>query len=290
MVGRNDTGINAGLKEIIQIVQAVAQGSSVYYIAREGWLVLQTCVNSSYCRRCNATGRVICNKCQGSGTLRRRPAAFSTLADEMVNHKDDFYKCPYSGPRGTFDIPPTADQLEDATSYRVHLAETVEKLVKKAALSRVPARPFKALAGTRVCPDCDGEVRVKGGLLSLSSIFSTGGRIENFAFPIKKCPELYEDDQMPLSIRRKAAPLGGPMHITEYPNPSPQLNTTAPEGFEDRANRLKALLEREKSKKSNSSSSKKYRRMLEKELKQVKQYAVEIAGSKSKGLKRDNAL
>eukprot|EP00212_Chloropicon_laureae_P000994 CAMPEP_0198458146 /NCGR_PEP_ID=MMETSP1453-20131121/33806_1 /TAXON_ID=1461543 ORGANISM="Unidentified sp., Strain RCC701" /NCGR_SAMPLE_ID=MMETSP1453 /ASSEMBLY_ACC=CAM_ASM_001118 /LENGTH=39 /DNA_ID= /DNA_START= /DNA_END= /DNA_ORIENTATION= len=39
MVGKNDGSINAGLKEIIQIIQAVAQGSSVYYIMRESWLV-----------------------------------------------------------------------------------------------------------------------------------------------------------------------------------------------------------------------------------------------------------
>ena len=131
MVGKNDGSINAGLKEIIQIIQAVAQGSSVYYIMRESWLVLQLGTNSNFCRRCNATGRIVCNKCKGTSTLRRRPAAFSTLSDQMVSPSDSTYKCPWSGPRGTFDIPPTADQLEDSSSYRVHLAEEVEDVLKQ---------------------------------------------------------------------------------------------------------------------------------------------------------------
>ena len=181
MVGKNDGSINAGLKEIIQIIQAVAQGSSVYYIMRECWLVVQLGTNSNFCRRCNATGRIVCNKCRGSGTLRRRPTAFSSMSDRVstasTGKRDEFYKCPYSGPRGTFDIPPTADQLEDAGSYRVHLAEELEDIVKKAALCRVPSRPFKALAGTQTCPDCNGHVRVKTGLLNIANVF--GGSVQN---------------------------------------------------------------------------------------------------------------
>ncbi|QDZ18131.1 hypothetical protein HOP50_01g06340 [Chloropicon primus] len=180
MVGKNDGSINAGLKEIIQIIQAVAQGSSVYYIVRESWLVLQLGTNSNFCRRCNGTGRIVCNRCRGTGTLRRRPAAFSALHDQVSTKqgkKEDYYKCPYSGPRGTFDIPPTADQLEDASSYRVHLAEEVEDILKKAALCRIPSRPFKALAGTQTCPDCNGHVRVKTGLLNIANVF--GGSVQN---------------------------------------------------------------------------------------------------------------
>ena len=182
MVGKNDASINAGLKEIIQIIQAVAQGSSVYYIMRESWLVLQLGVNSNFCKRCNATGRIVCNKCRGTATLRRRPAAFSSLSDRVAStsattKKEEYYKCPYGGPRGTFDIPPTADQLEDASSYRVHLAEEVEDVLKKAALCRVPSRPFKALAGTQTCPDCNGHVRVKTGLLNIANVF--GGSVKS---------------------------------------------------------------------------------------------------------------
>jgi len=185
MVGKNDGSINAGLKEIIQIIQAFAQGSSVYYIMRESWLVIQLGTNSNFCRRCNATGRIVCPKCRGTATLRRRPAAFSSLTDQVASapgKAEDYYKCPYSGPRGTFDIPPTADQLEDASSYRVHLAEEVEDVLKQAALCRVPSRPFKALAGTQTCPDCNGHVRVKTGLLNLANVFSGIQNQHNFQY------------------------------------------------------------------------------------------------------------
>ena len=90
-----------------------------------------------------------------AGTHRRRPTAFSSMPDRVstasTGKGDEYYKCPYSGPMGTFDIQPTADQLEDAGSY----------ILKKAALCRVPSRPSKGLAGTQTCPDCNGHVRVK---------------------------------------------------------------------------------------------------------------------------------
>mmetsp|Transcript_2769 Transcript_2769/g.7280 ORF Transcript_2769/g.7280 Transcript_2769/m.7280 type:complete len:282 (-) Transcript_2769:45-890(-) len=280
MVGKNDGSINAGLKEIIQIIQAVAQGSSVYYIMRESWLVLQLGTNSNFCRRCNATGRIICNKCKGTGTLRRRPAVFSTLSDQMVSRPSDTYKCPYSGPRGTFDIPPTADQLEDASSYRVHLAEEVEDVLKQAALSRVPSRPFKALAGTQTCPDCNGKVRVTTGLLNLANVFSGVQREASFLF--KKCPERYEENELPLSIRKKASTQGGPMHITEYP-PLPLHGAAGGAGaalggasssstIADRARRLKSLIEREKNRPSSSKGGGRYVNQLEKELKELNNF------------------
>ena len=162
----------------------------MYYIVREAWLVMQLGLNCNFCRRCNATGRIVCTKCKGTATLRRRPAAFESLSDQVAStglgKKEDYYKCPYSGPRGTFDIPPTADQLEDASSYRVHLAEEVEDVLKKAALGRVPSRPFKALAGTQTCPDCNGQVRVKTGLLNIANVFggTQQGKMSDFQFEL----------------------------------------------------------------------------------------------------------
>lgn len=105
-----------------------------------------------------------------SGLTSLLPFRFSPLSAKMTSQPGDFYKCPYGGPRGTFDIPPTSDQLESASSYRVHLAEEVEDLLKKATMSRVPSRPFKALAGTVTCPECDGNVRVTSGLLNLANV------------------------------------------------------------------------------------------------------------------------
>ena len=88
-----------------------------------------------------------------------------------------------------------------------------------AALGRVPSRPFKALAGTQTCPDCNGQVRVKTGLLNLGGLFRGIQREE--AETIKKCPHTYEDVSMPLGLRRKPSTSGGPMHINEYPPPLP---------------------------------------------------------------------
>ncbi len=215
MVGKNDGSINAGLKEIIQIIQAVAQGSAVYYVIRETWLVMQAGTNSNFCRRCNATGRITCNKCCGTSTLRRRPAVFSPIAGAWFapGGAGDVYKCPYSGPRGTFDIPPTADQLEDASSYRVHLAEELEDLLKKAAMDRVPARPFKPLAGTVRCPECDGNVRVKG-LVNIANVF--GGLKRQWGTKPRWAGFL-RSDQLPVQIQAKPAPRGGAPRIAEYP-------------------------------------------------------------------------
>ena len=69
-----------------------------------------------------------------------------------------------------------------AQERKQHLAEEVEDVLKQAALCRVPSRPFKALAGTQTCPDCNGHVRVKTGLLNLANVFSGIQNQHNFQY------------------------------------------------------------------------------------------------------------
>lgn len=132
--------------DVLRGISTVASFSIVFNSINSAWKDLTT----GSCEHCMGAGIVICPRCNGSKSLRSRPAAFSYSESNFVDDGSNHHPCIACGPNAECDFEEHVSDDEDrAWVLRDDLVLAMNNKPRKTQVS--------VLAGTVKCPDCFGS-------------------------------------------------------------------------------------------------------------------------------------
>lgn len=132
--------------DVLRGISTVASFSIVYNSINSAWKDLTT----GNCEHCMGAGIVICPRCNGTKSLRSRPAGISYTACDFVDDEDSHHPCITCGPNGQNDFEAeVSDDEERSWLVRDDLVLAMNNKPRKSHVS--------VLAGTVKCPECYGS-------------------------------------------------------------------------------------------------------------------------------------